>query len=471
MKKEYTVWVLLAVMASYTGCVDTGIMRSTHGKTVLKAFESTVEDATKDVEQGLVVIKIRAEQAKTQQMGMFTMGDPFAASFAGTLNGILLTKAGHVLAPRAIKPDMTKRIEIWIGEKEYSAKFVKADEYLGMSILKIDTEDILFPVDISTCADLKIGQWGVVIEAGDESSDYKKLKRLTSCSTTIDDFYRQFIIDNDATTSTMSNAARPDGALLIDAKGHIAAIRQGGKMLSMADLHDGIMELVIEATTEKKQDDEAKKKAWLGMATDSINKEYALSKNLPSSSLWVVYVFAGSPAEAAGLTKGDLVTEFNGKPLRLKGVRVSQYFAKAVRPKEGKPFSVTVLRNGVRKELTGTFTKKPEDETLRAQDLGLTVKKMTDEDYFARSLSVKDGVLVKDVEKGSPAATSGSFRQSLLYPNDVIVEMAGKPTLTLAEFSKVLESMRSEKPSTVLVKYYRGIATGYAALNLSKNNK
>jgi hypothetical protein len=53
----------------------------------------------------------------------------------------------------------------------------------------------------------------------------------------------------------------------------------------------------------------------------------------------------------------------------------------------------------------------------------------------------------------------------------VIVEMAGKSTPTLVEFSKVLESMRSEKPSTVLVKYYRGIATGYAALNLSKNNK
>ncbi len=470
MKKGYAGWVMLAVVSALTGCVDTGVMRATHGKTVLKAFESTVADATKDVEQGLVVIKIRTDQVKPQQMGMFTMGDPFAASFAGTLNGIILTKSGHVLLPKVVKPELTKRIDIWIGEKEYTAKFVKADEQLGMSILKIDTEDTLSPVDISKCADLKIGQWCVVIEAGDESSDYKKLKRLTSCSSTIDDFYRQFIIDNDAPTS-MSNASRPDGALLMDGKGNIAAIRQGGKMLSMADLHDSITELVIEATTEKKQDDEAKKKAWLGMVTDSINKEYALSKNLPSSSLWVTYVFAGSPAEAAGLAKGDLITEFNGKPLRLKGVRVAQYFSKAVRPKDGRPFSITVLRKGVRKELAGTFTKRPEDETLRAQDLGLTVKKMTDEDYFARSLSVKDGVLVKEVEKGSPAATSGSFRQSLLYPNDVIVEMAGKPTPTLAEFSKVLEALRSDKPSTVLVKYYRGIATGYAALNLSKSNK
>lgn len=471
MSKGYVIWSLLAVVSATTGCIDTGVMRSTHGKTVLRAFESTVTEVTRGLEQGLVAIKVRTEQAKPQQRGMFIMNDPFTAAFAGTCNGIILTKAGHVLLPKVIKPELTKRIEVWIGEKEYSGKFVKADEQLGMSILKIDTEDLLSPIDISRCADLKIGQWGILLEAGDEASDYQHLKRLTACSSLIDDFYRQFVIDNDSLTSMSSSASRTDGALLIDGKGNIAAIRQRGKMLSMVDLNDDISELLAEATTEKKQDDEAKKKAWLGMATDPINKDYALSKNLPSSSLWVSYVFAESPAEAAGLSKGDLITAFNGKPLRLKGSRVSQYFAKAVRPKEGQPFSVTVLRNGARKELAGTFTKQPEEETLRAQDLGLTVKNLTDEDYFSKNLSVKHGVVVKDVEKGSPAATSGSFRQSLIYPNDVIVEMAGKPTPTLAEFSKVLEAMRNEKPSTVLVKFYRGIATGYEALNLSKNNK
>lgn len=460
-------WMLLAGICACTGCVDTGVLRATHGRTVLKAFESVVADATTEAERGLVMIKIKTEQAKSRQPGMFTLGDVMGGA-SGSLNGLILTKAGHVLVPKLIKPEQTKRIEVWIGEKEYVAKFVKADEQLGMSVLKIVTEDTLYPVDISKYEDLKISQWGIVLEAGDELTDYKKLKRLTFCSSTIDDFYRQFILDNEKTAS-MFGSASPDGALLVNTQGKIAAIQINGKMFSLADLHEGITELVADATAEKKQNDEEKKKAWFGLMADVVNKDYALSKNLPSSSLWVAYVFAGSPAEAAGVKQGDLITEFNGKPLRLKGERVAHYFAKAVRPKEGKPFSITVLRNGARKELAGTYTKRPEEETLRAQDLGLTVKKMTDEDTFARNLSIKEGVLVKDVEKGSPAATSGSFRQSLLYPNDVIVEMAGKPTTTIAEFSTVLESLRSEKPSTVLVKYTRGIATGYVALNLSKN--
>jgi serine protease Do len=467
MMRKYGGWAMLTGIALCSGCVDTGILRATHGRTVLKAFESAVTDATKDVEQGLVVIKIKTEQAKSRQMGMFSFGDAMGGS-SGTLNGLVLTKAGHILVPKLIKPEQTKRMEVWIGEKEYTAKFVKADEQMGMSVVKIDTEDLLYPIELSTYEDLAIGQWGIVVEAGDEITDYKKLKRLTFCSSTIDDFYRQFILDSQKPTSMLGSVS-PDGALLLNTQGKIAAIQINGKMFSLADLHEGITELVADATAEKKQNEEEKKKAWFGLVTDMVNKEYALSKNLPSSSLWVAYVFTGSPAEAAGVKQGDLITGFNGKPLRLKGARVAHYFAKAVRPKEGKPFSITVLRNGVRKELAGTYTKRPEEETLRAQDLGLTVKNTTDEDAFMRNLSVKTGVLVKDVEKGSPAATSGSFRQSLLYPNDVIVEMAGKPTPTIAEFSSVVESLRSEKPSTVLVKFQRGIVTGYAALNLSKN--
>jgi len=468
MISRYGGWAMLTGIALCAGCVDIGILRESHGRTVLKAFETIATEAPKGVEQGLVSIKIETEQAKATSRNTFNFAEMFGGGAGGNLNGLIISKEGYILVPKMIKPEQTKRIEVWIGEKESVAKFVKADDQLNMSILKIETEDTLYPIDLSNHEDLKIGQWGVIVEAGDELTDYKKLRRLTFCSSTVDDFYRQFILDNEGTVS-LSGVARPDGGLLLTSEGQIAAIRMGGKMYSLTDLYEGIQELVTEATSDKEQNEEAKKKAWFGLVSEPVNKEYALSKNLPRSSLWVAYVFKGSPAEAAGLKKGDLIIEFNNKPLRLKGARVANYLAKAVRPKEGKAFSITVLRNGARKELAGTYTKRPEAETLRAQDIGLTVKNITDEDIFSRNLSMTKGVLVQDVEKGSPAAMSGSFRQSLLYAGDVIVEMAGKPTPNLAAFSAVLETLRTEKPGTVLVKYYRGIASGHAALNLSKN--
>jgi serine protease Do len=204
--------------------------------------------------------------------------------------------------------------------------------------------------------------------------------------------------------------------------------------------------------------------------TMPVNKEYALSKNLPASSLWVVYVCAGSPAEAAGVRKGDVIVETNGAPLRLKERRLEEYFSRAMKPKQGKSFTLTVLRDSARKTLNGVFEKAPEDETLRSQELGLTVKRITDSDFFGRNMFTREGVLVSEVEQGGPAATSGNFRQRLLNPNDVIVEVGGKPTPTFAEFSKAIESVCNSKPDVLLIKYYRGIATGYAALNLKKKN-
>lgn len=468
MTSRYGGWAMLTSIAFCAGCVDTGILRESHGRTVLKAFEEIATEAPKAVEQGLVSIKIKTAQTSASKPGTINLSEMLGGGAGGNLNGLIITKEGHILVPKVIKPEQTKRIEVWIGEKEAVATFVKADEQMNMSVLKIETEDTLHPIDLSKHEDLTIGQWGVIVEAGDELTDYKKLKRLTFCSSTVDDFYRQFILDNEGSVS-LSGATRPDGGLLLNSAGKIAAIRMGGKMYSVADLYEGIQELVADATAEKKPNDEGKKKAWFGLVTEPVNKDYALSKNLPSSSLWAAYVFKGSPAEAAGLKKGDLIVEFNGKPLRLKGTRVASYLAKAVRPKEGKAFSITVLRNGDRKELSGTYTKHSEPVILRTQDLGLTVKSITDEDVFSQNLSMKTGALVMDVEKGSPAAMSGSFRQSLLYPGDVIVEMAGKPTPNLGAFSAVLETLRTEKSGTVLVKYYRGIVSGHVALNLSKN--
>jgi len=49
---------------------------------------------------------------------------------------------------------------------------------------------------------------------------------------------------------------------------------------------------------------------------------------------------------------------------------------------------------------------------------------------------------------------------------DVIMELGGRPTPTLAEFTKVLEQVRKENPGVLLVAYMRGTATGYAGLNL-----
>jgi S1-C subfamily serine protease len=75
-------------------------------------------------------------------------------------------------------------------------------------------------------------------------------------------------------------------------------------------------------------------------------------------------------------------------------------------------------------------------------------------------------VLVTEVEAGSAAATSSTFRSGLLRNDDVILEVDGVPTPSLDEFKRVLDEVRSRKPSVLLVYFQRGRYNGYAGLNL-----
>lgn len=173
-----------------------------------------------------------------------------------------------------------------------------------------------------------------------------------------------------------------------------------------------------------------------------------------------------APAFKAGIRTGDLIIALNGNPLRLSGVRAQSYFLQSLRPRVGAKFEITVVRYGREIVCAGKFAKLPEDDKLRANDIGVEVKAITEIDSFALNLFATNGVLVTDVEPGSAAATSSTFRSGLLRKGDVILELDGRPTPDLAEFRRVLDSVRSRKPDVLLVYFQRGRSNGYAGLNL-----
>jgi serine protease Do len=251
--------------------------------------------------------------------------------------------------------------------------------------------------------------------------------------------------------------------------GRIAGIVQGRSVLAMSDLGVDLKELLADADDRDREEDEEESKGWLGVIMEPINREYARSHGLPKSGLWVVNVAGDSPASACGIREGDLIVGFDGRPLRLSGARAHDYLIKTMRAKPGKPFRVSVMRDGKTLALSGTFAKRPEEASLRADDIGVTVKAITDAEYFGNNLFTREGVLISDIRKGSPAATSSSFGRPLLSRNDVIVELAGRPTRTLDAFGKALEYIRSEKLEIVQVVYWRGRMTGYAGLKLQQD--
>lgn len=461
MKRAISRVLLVLAVGAAAGCAMTGGQRNASGgRATFASLQSAVVEASKAAKDSLVLVSLTGARMGDSRT-MIISGGVMRPAEGGskTMTGIILSTNGYVVIPEAIDPRDITRIEAWIGDIEYSAKVVKNDSQMGITVLKMDVDEPVKPLNISKAEDLRVGEWCIGVQPSGEDFDYEQFTSIAICRGQTAGRYREFLLDNAEGIS--------QGAPVVGLSGNVIGIVQRrGRVVAMKDLRDDLLALLNEATGVKSADEDAKKKGWFGALIEAINKDYARKYGLSKSYLWVNYVIKGSPAESAGLKEGDLITSVNGSDMRLNGQRARDFFMKALHPKVGQPFTVKVLRNGKVLELKGTFVKTPEKETVLAADLGVTVQNIEDGDVVSKSLFTSQGVLVTDVMRGSAATVGSNMRNDLLNEGDVITAIGGTPTPDLATFSTVLEKLRRDRVEVLLVNYLRGRATGFAALNL-----
>ncbi|MCL5022364.1 MAG: DegQ family serine endoprotease [Nitrospirae bacterium] len=199
-------------------------------------------------------------------------------------------------------------------------------------------------------------------------------------------------------------------------------------------------------------------RGWLGVTiqpiTPDLAKQFGLRVN---RGVLIADVVEGSPAEKAGLRRGDVVTAYNGKevgePSHLRNMVADTPPAKEVVLRilrEGKTETVKVtiaeLPGEIQKE-SGTF-----DNLLK----GVYISDITPE--VRRSLRIPKriaGVLVADIAAGSAAAGA-------LAKNDVIMEVNRKRTKNAKEYDTVVSKIKPGQ--NVLVLVFRKGSTLYVTL-------
>ena len=173
----------------------------------------------------------------------------------------------------------------------------------------------------------------------------------------------------------------------------------------------------------------------------------------------VADVTGGSPADKAGIQRGDVIVSFDGQPIKEMG---ELPFIVASTP-VGKRVTVEVIRKGRKESLTvevgkleeGMQPSVPEEEE---SDLGLTVEEITPE--LARRFGLREagGLVVVDVERGSSADEAG------LRQGDIILEIDQKPVRGLADYRN--EIRRYKKGDTILLLVKRGNSSLYLTVKV-----
>jgi serine protease Do len=177
-------------------------------------------------------------------------------------------------------------------------------------------------------------------------------------------------------------------------------------------------------------------------------------------------VLPGTAAGKAGMEPGDVVTEFNGRPVPNRDELIDMVIStkpgttvpvKVLRNKQEKTLSVTVEQLDLDAETQTAQTRRGNNnqqnentETL-GSGFGLTLSNLTPS--VSRQLQLptgRTGALISDVDPDGPAAASG------LRKGDVILSVNRKPVSNAADAARELKSVASGRLAQILL--WRGDA-------------
>jgi serine protease Do len=210
---------------------------------------------------------------------------------------------------------------------------------------------------------------------------------------------------------------------------------------------------------------------WLGLEMSEVTDEKAKElKITPAHGVLVSEVLADGPAAKAGLQANDVILQYDGHE-----VEGTVQFRRLVRETPpGRSVALTVLRDGREQKLTiqvGNRAKNIGNDWNEGTALAVPVPpqafnfKMEMPELFMGMTPVlgiegedvngqlgayfrvpgDDGVLIRAVSSGTPAAKAG------LKAGDVITRVDGVTVTTLAELRAQLRAKREEKTVSVMV--------------------
>ncbi len=206
------------------------------------------------------------------------------------------------------------------------------------------------------------------------------------------------------------------------------------------------------------------RRAYLGVVIQPVTHELAEHLGVKArQGVLITDVMDNTPGARAGLKPGDIVLEFAGrkvtKPLELQGV--------VERVAIGSEQPLVVLRDGQRKQLTVSVDEQPADfgrtssrpgdrgneakpEPSRFDTLGFQVENLTDEVAEHLGLTGHEGVVITEVEPGSPAATAG------LTAGALITHVDREPVTNVDELREAVEEATAERGVLLRVRDRRG---------------
>jgi Do/DeqQ family serine protease len=350
-------------------------------------------------------------------------------------SGVIVDARGYIVTNTHVVENATE-IEVRLSDgHKFKATLVGRDGRTDLAVLRIENPPGPLPVaELGDSDRLRVGQWAIAIgnPFGLDRTVTAGIISATGRTHVGVATYEAFI-----QTDASINPGNSGGPLLnLDGRvvGINTAIVSSGQGIGFAIPINLARDIMTQLINRGKV-----VRGWLGVAIQDLSPELAAGFGVKEDAgVLVAEVMKDSPAGAAGLKPGDVITDFNGGGV--KDVTDLQKRVAAVEPGRAAPMTVTRDRKTV--TLSVKVGEQPSEEALADAEngsesvLGLTVEPLTPETARQNRLTARRGLLVTEVEPGSPGAEAG------IKPGDAIVEVNREPVGDVAALQQLVAGLK-----------------------------
>jgi S1-C subfamily serine protease len=186
-------------------------------------------------------------------------------------------------------------------------------------------------------------------------------------------------------------------------------------------------------------------RGYLGVVIQTLSPELADKFDVAESGgVLVGDILQDSPAEWAGLKRGDVILDFAGRPVHK--MQELQRLVAGTRP--GTPVRLKVLRDRqeqlVALEMGELKDSEPKPEPAGSR-FGLTLDTVTKELVKQFNLKVDSGVVITNVESGGSGARDG------LRKGDVVLEIERTPVSSMEAFKNAVTKLNPSDQVLLLI--------------------
>jgi len=382
----------------------------------------------------------------------------------GIGSGVIVSKDGYILTNYHVIADADKISVTLFNDKKYDAKVIGSDPKTDVAVIKIDAGNL--PVaKFGDSKKMEVGEWVLAI-----GSPFSEQLEQTVTAGIISAKGRSNVglaeFEDFIQTDAAINPGNSGGAL-VNLRAEVIGINTA--ILSRTGGNQGIGFAIPIEMAEKVMDDLVKKgkvvRGWMGVVIQNIDETMAQALHMEKPAGVVISETSkGGPAEKAGLKRGDVILEFNGK--KVSGTVSLRNMVVESAP--GSKAQATILRDGKEKDVTIELGELPVEETSAptetkekaSSEIGIEVQTLTASAASRLGYEGEQGVVVTSVKDGSPAQTAQ------IAQGDLITEVNRVKIRNVSDYEKALSKSKPGGAALFLIR--RQDATLFVAVRLPK---